>query len=119
MTSRTVEGICDSKRSVGQIHFCDVCGEMDTVIQKQQSLIGLLPALELLFASANCQEEQKCEPSSLPNILSVILSLTVNFQRLSNKGKIIAFTHVNSILQEYEETFDALSFAQQVVPFTK
>ncbi|KNB41892.1 hypothetical protein JH06_4589 [Blastocystis sp. subtype 4] len=98
----TVEGICDSKRSVGQIHFCDVCGEMETVTQKQQSLIGLLPALELLFASANCQEEQKCEPSSLPNILS----------RLSNKGKIVAFTHVNSILQEYEETFDALSFAQ-------
>lgn len=88
---------------------------METVTQKQQSLIGLLPALELLFASANCQEEQKCEPSSLPNILSVLLSLVTHFQRLSNKGKIVAFTHVNSILQEYEETFDALSFAQQVI----
>ena len=82
---------------------------METVTQKQQSLIGLLPALELLFASANCQEEQKCEPSSLPtktepssnpssgsgnntdiehvgdnfcensNILSVLLSLVTHF----------------------------------------
>lgn len=47
-----------------------------------------------------------------------IICITVvghSFQRLSNKGKIVAFTHVNSILQEYEETFDALSFAQQVI----
>ena len=76
---RTVEGVCDSKRSIGQIHFCDVCGEMETPTQKQQALIGLFPALELLFASANCQEEQKCEPSSLTNILSVLLTAYCSF----------------------------------------
>lgn len=88
--NRTVEGLSEGRHSIGQIYFCDILepveGNYGCYYQQQQqqqqqgpnqpnhfqqSLLRLIPAIDVVSAGCNYGEETASDSTSLTAILSV------------------------------------------------
>lgn len=71
MRGRTVEGDCEGKKTIGQVHFCDVTASEDSVETKTRGLGDLLPAFDRL---AECvgTEDASGDTTTLTSLLTVM-----------------------------------------------
>ena len=68
MRKRTVEGDWEGKKTIGQVHFCDVTSE-DSVETKTKGLGDLLPAFDRLAACVGTEDVSG--DTTLTNLLTV------------------------------------------------
>ena len=65
-----MEGDCEGKRTIGQVHFCDITASEDSVETKTRGLGDLLPAFNRL---AECvgTEDVPGDSTALTTLLTV------------------------------------------------